>query len=70
MDISGGPSRAQFSQPQEVRIGDLADVNKNLDYDTIKHAARGDEAEHTSTIKQAYATHKKAIWWSMALSGA
>jgi SP family general alpha glucoside:H+ symporter-like MFS transporter len=33
-------------------------------------AARADEQERTATVMSAFRTHKKAVFWSMALSAA
>ncbi|KAK1921908.1 trehalose transport-related protein [Papiliotrema laurentii] len=45
-------------------------VEQKLDLDTIKDAAQADRVEHKQTIREAFHVHKKAIFWSMALSGA
>lgn len=45
-------------------------VAKTLGVETAKEAAAADEIEHKQTLAQAFAVHKKAIFWSMALSGA
>lgn len=42
----------------------------HLDAQIIHDGAKADEAEHTMSLKEAFHTHKKAIFWSMALSGA
>lgn len=46
------------------------DLVRGLGIDTVKDAAQADEVEHRMTLRQAFHTHKKAIFWSMALSGA
>jgi len=45
-------------------------LGDKLDADRIQDAAQADEIEHKQTWKEAFAIHKKAIFWSMALSGA
>jgi SP family general alpha glucoside:H+ symporter-like MFS transporter len=44
--------------------GDVIDVKG------LSAAAKADDQEHQSTIWQAFMIHKKAVFWSMALSGA
>lgn len=44
--------------------------HEHLDFTTIKGAAYADANEHSETLGQAYRVHKKAIFWSMALSAA
>ena len=46
------------------------DVGTKFQLNTIKDAAKADEVEHTQTFREAFAVHRKAIFWSMALSGA
>jgi hypothetical protein len=41
-----------------------------FDVKELSGAAQADEKERTSTIMGAWRTHKKAVLWSMALSGA
>ena len=45
-------------------------LGDKLDADRIQDAAQADEIEHKQSWKEAFAIHKKAIFWSMALSGA
>lgn len=45
-------------------------IARDLGIDAVKDAALADEAEHNMTLRQAFHAHKKAIFWSMALSGA
>jgi SP family general alpha glucoside:H+ symporter-like MFS transporter len=45
-------------------------IGDTLDLGTIKDAAQADEIEHKQTLREAFAIHKKAIFWSMALSAA
>jgi SP family general alpha glucoside:H+ symporter-like MFS transporter len=53
-----------------VVVADNEDLARKLDLDTIKEAAQADEAEHSASLYDAFRIHKKAIFWSMALSGA
>lgn len=46
------------------------EIVRDLGLDAVKDAAAADAAEHSMTLKQAFHAHKKAIFWSMALSGA
>lgn len=51
----------------------VADNNKlqaHLGAAVVHDAAKADAAEHHMTLRQAFKVHKKAIFWSMALSGA
>lgn len=52
-----------------IAAGETHRVGDKFDFTTIKDAALADEVEHKQTLRQAFATHKKAIFWSMALSG-
>jgi SP family general alpha glucoside:H+ symporter-like MFS transporter len=45
-------------------------VVEELDVVTVKDAAQADEIEHKQTLAEAFAIHRKAIFWSMALSAA
>jgi len=36
----------------------------------VKDAATADAAEHNMSVRQAFKIHKKAVFWSMALSAA
>lgn len=56
--------------PTDVVVADNDDLARQLDPRTIKDAAKADAIEHEMTLKEAFHTHKKAIFWSMALSGA
>jgi SP family general alpha glucoside:H+ symporter-like MFS transporter len=60
------------STKEDVNIVDASHhhVTDNLDVDTVKDAAQADAIEHKQTLAQAFAVHKKAIFWSMALSAA
>ena len=46
------------------------DIVRDLGIDAVRDAAAGDASEHAMTLRQAFNTHRKAIFWSMALSGA
>ena len=49
----------------------LADNEKlALETEVIRDAAKADRSEHTMSLKEAFRVHKKAIFWSMALSAA
>lgn len=41
-----------------------------VDVKGLSAAAKADDQEHSNTIWQAFMIHKKAVFWSMALSGA
>jgi SP family general alpha glucoside:H+ symporter-like MFS transporter len=41
-----------------------------IDVKGLSAAAKADDQEHSNTIWQAFLIHKKAVFWSMALSGA
>jgi SP family general alpha glucoside:H+ symporter-like MFS transporter len=49
---------------EEHMDGDAVDIKG------LSAAAKADEQEHQSTIWEAFLIHKKAVFWSMALSGA
>jgi SP family general alpha glucoside:H+ symporter-like MFS transporter len=46
------------------------DIVRDLGIDAVKDAALADAQEHSMTLRQAFNAHRKAIFWSMALSGA
>jgi SP family general alpha glucoside:H+ symporter-like MFS transporter len=54
----------------DIVTADNTDLANKLDESTIKDAAKADAAEHQMSLKEAFFMHKKAIFWSMALSGA
>lgn len=55
----------------DVVVADNADdLARKLDADVIKKAAKADAVEHQMSLREAFETHKKAIFWSMALSAA
>ena len=56
-------SNKVFTQAEDSIVRDLG-------IDAVKDAAAADAAEHAMTLKQAFHAHRKAIFWSMALSGA
>lgn len=45
-------------------------VNDRMDAEVLRDAAAAEAVEHNMTLAQGWKTHKKAILWSMALSGA
>ena len=53
-----------------VIVADNSKLVKVLDENVIKDGAKADAAEHEMSIREAIRVHKKAILWSMALSGA
>jgi SP family general alpha glucoside:H+ symporter-like MFS transporter len=46
------------------------DIVRDMGMDAVRDAAAADASEHSMTLRQAFNTHRKAIFWSMALSGA
>ncbi|KAF9039432.1 maltose permease [Hymenopellis radicata] len=56
--------------PSDVVVADNDGLAEKLDGKTLKAAAKADQLEHTMNWRDAFKTHKKAIFWSMALSGA
>ncbi|EJD45772.1 trehalose transport-related protein [Auricularia subglabra TFB-10046 SS5] len=61
---------ASHSRPSDIVVADNDEIARKLDAAVIQDAARADEAEHKMTLREAFAVHKRAIFWSMALSGA
>jgi len=51
-------------------VADNEDLAHRLDGHTLKEAASADAVEHQQTLREAFNVHKKAIFWSMALSAA
>jgi SP family general alpha glucoside:H+ symporter-like MFS transporter len=51
---------------------DNADIDNHIAgyQDLIKDAAQADQIEHEMGVRQALRIHKKAVFWSMALSAA
>jgi hypothetical protein len=51
---------------------DNADIDNHIAgySDLIKDAAQADQIEHEMGVRQALRIHKKAVFWSMALSAA
>lgn len=47
-----------------------ANPDGEVDIKGLSAAANADAQEHDATVWQAFLTHKKAVFWSMALSGA
>jgi SP family general alpha glucoside:H+ symporter-like MFS transporter len=60
------------SDPSEGVIrNETGTVGNPADYaHLVKDAATADAAEHTMSVRQAFKIHKKAVFWSMALSAA
>ena len=60
------------SDPSEgVLRNETGVVGNPADYaHLVKDAATADAAEHTMSVRQAFKIHKKAVFWSMALSAA
>jgi hypothetical protein len=46
------------------------EIVRDLGIDAVKDAAAADAAEPSMTLREAFNAHRKAIFWSMALSGA
>lgn len=46
------------------------DIARDLGIKEVQNAATADAAEHNMTLREAFIAHRKAIFWSMALSGA
>lgn len=64
-------SDAEDSRREVVRA-DNADIDNHIAgySDLIKDAALADQIEHEMGVRQALRIHKKAVFWSMALSAA
>jgi SP family general alpha glucoside:H+ symporter-like MFS transporter len=54
----------------EVVVADNSHLGEKVNATTLSDAAQADNAEHTIRLRDAFHAHKKAILWSMALSGA
>lgn len=50
--------------------GHAEDTEGEVDIKGLSAAQNADQQEHDATVWQAFLTHKKAVFWSMALSGA
>ena len=62
-------SDAVYRDPDTgIIVADNAKLH--LDAHVISDASKADRAEHRMTIQEAFRVHKKAIFWSMALSAA
>jgi SP family general alpha glucoside:H+ symporter-like MFS transporter len=61
-------SQASPGVVRNTNVG-LADNIENYSH-LVKDAAEADKAEHEMTARQALKIHKKAVFWSMALSAA
>lgn len=49
-------------------IVDDTKTNERMDAEVLRDAAKAEAIEHNMTLGQGWKTHKKAIFWSMALS--
>lgn len=51
--------------------GDNANISHKVENYShlVKDAATADASEHTMSVREAFRIHKKAVFWSMALSG-
>ncbi|KAH7106795.1 trehalose transport-related protein [Auriculariales sp. MPI-PUGE-AT-0066] len=54
----------------DVVVADNENLAKELDANIIRDAADADANEHKMSLPEAFRIHKKAIFWSMALSAA
>ncbi|WRT64224.1 uncharacterized protein IL334_001153 [Kwoniella shivajii] len=60
----------EYSGAPNVVVANNDELLTKIDHQVLKDAAKADEAEHKISLADAFRTHKKAILWSMALSGA
>ncbi|WWD19435.1 hypothetical protein CI109_103895 [Kwoniella shandongensis] len=60
----------ELGNDPKVVVVDNDELLGKLDHQFVKDAAKADADEHNITLKDAFYKHKKAIIWSMALSGA
>jgi hypothetical protein len=64
------------SELEDRQVGVVRADNHDIDKhiagyaDLIKDAAQADQIEHEMGVRQALRIHKKAVFWSMALSSA
>jgi MFS transporter, SP family, general alpha glucoside:H+ symporter len=56
--------------PSDVLVADNAKIASKMDAHMVADAAKADAQEHKMTLMEAFQTHKRAIFWSMALSAA
>jgi SP family general alpha glucoside:H+ symporter-like MFS transporter len=59
----------EYENEKDVVVADDG-VNERMDQEILREAATADAAEHKMTVADGWRTHKKAIMWSMLLSGA
>lgn len=59
----------QYENEKDVVVADEG-LNSRMDATVLADAKAADDKEHNMTIAEGWRTHKKAILWSMALSGA
>lgn len=55
-------------QYEEKVIVDDTKTNERMDAEVLRDAAKAEAVEQNMTLSQGWRTHKKAIFWSMALS--
>ncbi|KAG8855056.1 hypothetical protein FRB96_007251 [Tulasnella sp. 330] len=55
---------------EDIVVADTAALQHEFNTKTIKDAASADRAEHDMSLMEAIRIHKKAVFWSMALSAA
>lgn len=58
-----------YEQEEATVVHDVK-VHDRMDAEVLRDAAAAEAVEHNMTLAQGWRTHKKAILWSMALSGA
>ncbi|KZV93750.1 putative MFS alpha-glucoside transporter [Exidia glandulosa HHB12029] len=58
------------SKNSDVVIAHNEEFKHSLGANVVNDAQKADAAEHTMTLREAFKTHKRAIFWSMALSSA
>lgn len=68
--VLGLNSKSSASDPNVLHNRGGAIGNPSDYAHLVKDAATADAAEHDMSVKQAFKIHKKAVFWSMALSAA
>ncbi|EIN04153.1 maltose permease [Punctularia strigosozonata HHB-11173 SS5] len=56
--------------PADVVVANNDELVRKLDANVIADAAKADAQEHKMTVREAFIIHRRAIFWSMALSAA
>ncbi|KAI0699131.1 maltose permease [Cytidiella melzeri] len=69
MDFSIGNVAGGGAVPAVIAAPD-GELSQKFDPKALQGAAKADAAEHQASVWEAFRIHKKAIFWSMALSGA